>query len=77
MLVADNDILQCLVQCMADMNLAIGIRRSIMKNKSRCAVLSSLFLSGMIEVMFLPEIHKARFLLRQIAAHGEIRLRQM
>ena len=77
MLVADNDILQCLVQCMADMNLAIGIRRSIMKNKGRCAVLSSLFLSGMIEVMFLPEIHKARFLLRQIAAHGEIRLRQM
>ena len=77
MLVTDNDILQCLIQRMADMNLAVGIGRSVVEDESGRAVLSSLFQSGMIQIMFLPEFYEARFLLRKISAHREICFRQM
>ena len=60
---------------MADMDLAIGIGRAVVQNELRRSVpfLQAFF----INVMILPEFQKVRFPFRQIAAHGEFRLRQM
>ena len=71
-LVADNDILQCLIQRMTDVNLAVGIWRSIMQYKSRSAVFFSLFQTLMIQVHILPHFYKAWFSFRKIATHREI-----
>ena len=77
MMITDNDILQSLVQCMADVNLAVCIRRSVVKDKSRCSFFSPLFDSFFIKLIVLPEFYKLRFFLRKISAHREICLRQL
>lgn len=44
-LVADNNILQCLIQGMSDMDLAVRIRRSVMKHEAGRACFLSFFYS--------------------------------
>ena len=60
---------------MADVDFAIGIRRTVVKNKLGRTVpfLQAFF----INLVVLPEFQKVRFPFRQVAAHGEIGLRQM
>lgn len=74
-LVFHDDILDGLVHRMADVDLAVCIRRAVVEHKFRRAV--TLRQTLVIEVHILPEFDKFRFLFRQIAAHRKIRLRQM
>ena len=60
---------------MADVDLAVCIRRTVVEHKFRRAV--TLRQTLVIKVHILPEFDKFRFLFRQIAAHRKIRLRQM
>ena len=69
--VSDDDIFQGFIQRMADVDLAIRIRRAIVQYESRCAFFLSLFDSFFIQMILLPEFYEARFLFRKVAAHRE------
>ena len=75
MVVSDDDILQCLIQRMTDVDLAVCIRRAIVQYEGRCAFLFSLFDSLFIQMILLPEFYEARFLFRKVAAHREFSFR--
>ena len=70
---AVDNILQNLVQRMADMQLSIGIRWAIMQHKfwRVLARLAQLF----IEINLLPALQNLWFLFRQSSPHGKIRTR--
>ncbi len=72
--VADDRIFQDMVQRMADMHVAIRIRRAIMQDElfAPAAAVAQLF----IQALFLPTGKDHRFLLRKASLHGEIGLRQ-
>ncbi|MCY1500633.1 hypothetical protein D9M68_346810 [compost metagenome] len=72
---AIDDVLEDLVQRMADVDVAVRIGRAVMQHKlvaagGRCAQL-------LVEAHLLPAGHRFRLLLRQAGAHREFRLRQI
>ena len=73
--VSDDDIFQGFIQRMADVDLAIRIRRAIVQYEGRCAFFLSLFDSLFIQMILLPEFYEARFLFRKVAAHREFGFR--
>ncbi len=70
-----DDVLEDLVQRMADMDIAVCVRRAIMQHVKRAVfcVFAQLF----IEVHFLPALHEKRLALWQACAHREFGLRQI
>ena len=54
MAVTDNDILQCLIQSMTDMNFTVCIRRPVMKNEFFRSFIFSLCNSFFIQIAALP-----------------------
>ena len=73
---ADDEIFQQLIERMADMDVAIGIGRAIMKNEGRGACFFSRCLDGLIQVGVAPFGDDFGLELRQAAAHRKISYRQ-
>ena len=71
---ARHQILQRLVERVADMDVAIGVGRAVMDGEER-AILGLLALQG-VNIHFLPALEPARLALGQAGAHGEIGFRQ-
>ncbi len=71
---ADDEILQRLVEGVADVDVAVGVGRAVVQDVEGRALGLTLFAQGGIEVA--PLLDDRRFLLRQAAAHGEGRLGQ-
>ncbi|MNS92828.1 hypothetical protein D3C72_1269740 [compost metagenome] len=72
---AGDDVLQDLVQCMADVDVAVGIGRAVMQHEFLAAGGGGA--QALVEAHLLPALHRFRFLLRQASAHRKIRLRQI
>ncbi len=71
---ADDHILQDALHRMANMHIAIGIRRAIMKDEllTPAPKIAELF----VKPLLLPPRQNARLLLREASFHGEIRFGQ-
>ncbi len=72
----DHDVLEDLVDRMAQMNHAIRVRRTVMQDERMLARLRA-FLDFAVAVAFFPLGKHARLALGQVAAHGEAGLRQV
>ena len=66
---ADDDVLQHLVDRMADVDVAVGIRRAIVQHEARAA--GADLADALIELFLLPLGDPLRFALGQVAAHRE------
>ncbi len=71
----DDDVFEDFVQCVADMNIAVRVRRAVMKNE---------FLSAFggpadtgVDIPLLPFFKLEGFPVRQIGLHRKIRRRQV
>ena len=71
----DDNVLQRLVQRRADVDIAVGVRRPVVKNEFG-ATLPALAQLG-IQILARPARKNFRLLLRQTPAHGKICLRQV
>ncbi|MNM88777.1 hypothetical protein D3C81_1010000 [compost metagenome] len=71
----DDDVLEDLVDRVAQMDLAVGIRRAVVQHEQRAAfgVLAKL----RVDALLFPLRQDARLTLGQVAAHREFRCRQM
>ena len=74
-LVADDDILDDLVQRGAHVDVAVGVRRAVVQNKAGFALV--IFDHLLIDMVFLPVFQHLRFFFRQAGTHGKRRGRQM
>ena len=72
---ARDDVLEDLVQRMADMDVAVGIGRAVMQHVFRAS--GGVLAQQLVEAHFLPAGHDLRLLLRQAGAHGEVGLWQI
>ena len=70
-----DHILEDLVQCVTNMNIAIGIGRTVMQHIERTVL--CLFAQLLIEVHTLPAFNEKRFALWQARAHRKFGLRQI
>jgi len=71
----DDHVLDHLVDRMTDMNITVGVGRTIVEDK--CLASLALFTQLTIQVDFIPARQTSRFTLRQVAAHRECRFRQV
>ncbi len=71
-LALDDDVLQDLVDGMADMDVAIGVGRPVMQHESRASPAG--LAQRAVEVHGFPALEYLRFALGQIALHGESRV---
>ena len=71
---ADHHIFEDMIERMADMHVAIRVRRAIMINE--LLTTTALFAQTLIESHFLPAGKNKRLFLRQSSFHREIGLRQ-
>ena len=69
---ADNEVLQDLVEGVADMDVAIGIGRAIVQHETRTAFLH--LAQALVEFGLLPALEEQRLTLRQSRAHGKLGL---
>ncbi len=72
---ARDEILQDLVQRMADMDIAIGVGRAVVKHEFRPALRR--LAQALVEAQLAPAREQLRLLFRQAGAHRKIRLRQI
>ena len=70
----DDDVLQYLVDGMAQVDVAVGVRRAVMENI--LVPPRPLLPDTGINILFLPAPQHLRFALRQVPLHGKIRPRQ-
>ena len=71
----DDDVLERLVNGVTEMQLAVGVGRTVVQNKARTSRV--LFADGAIQVEF-PPFAQARWLaVREVGPHGEIRMRKI
>lgn len=70
-----DDVLEDLVQRVADMDVAVGIGRTVVEDEFLAAGGGSA--QFLVETHLLPALDEFRFLLRQAGAHREIGLRQI
>ena len=70
-----NEVFQCLVQGSSQVNLAVRIRRSIVKNVFRLSLILGDHL--LIQILVFPFLQGIRFPFRQISTHGKICLGQI
>ena len=73
-LCADDHVLQDMVQRVADMHVAIGVRRAVMQNELLTPTTAIAQLR--IKILRLPTRQDARLLLRKAGLHREICFRQ-
>ena len=74
-LVTHDEVLEDLVQCVTQMQIAVCIRRAIVENKERLALV---FLHHcMVNILFLPLLQKFRLALWKTRAHRKIGLRKI
>ena len=71
---ADHDVLQDLVEGVADVDVAVGVGRAVVQDEFRPS-LARLAQRG-IEILARPARQNLRLLLRQAGAHGKVGLRQ-
>ena len=71
---ADDDVLQRLVEGMADMDVAIGVGRAVVKGEGLAAL--GFFPQALVEVHLLPAGEPFRLALGQARLHGEVGLGQ-
>ena len=71
--VLDDDVFEDLVKRMTDMDMSVGIGRSVMKSEVRRAF--ALLLHFCINILLEPFCITFRFVLREIASHSEGRFR--
>ena len=74
-LIADNHVLQNLVQRGADMNITVGIGRAVVQNEA--GLLRIVLHELMIGAYLIFSVQQCRLPLGKTGPHGEIRLRQM
>ena len=65
-----NEVLKDLIERMAHVQIAVGIRRAVMQNEERLALV--LLHQLMIKVVFFPALQKTRLALGQAGTHGKI-----
>ena len=66
----DDEVLEDLVERMADVNGSVGIRWAVMKNEGLSVLV--LLEHAMIQILLFPFLKTLRLVLRQVAAHGEV-----
>ena len=67
---ADDEVLEHLVERGAQMDVAVGVRGAVVQNIERLALV--VFDHLVVQLFILPVLHPARFALRQRAAHVEL-----
>ena len=72
---AGDDVLEDLVERMADMQIAIGVGRTVMQHIFRLALRA--LAQALIKAHFVPARDQLRFLLRKAGAHRKFGLRQI
>ena len=70
-----DHVFQDLVERMADVQIAVGVRRAIVQHIFRLAL--GVFAQALVKVHLVPAGNDFRFVLRQPGAHREARLRQI
>ena len=65
----DDDVLKYLIHRMADMDIAVGIRRAVVQDEFRGA--GTRFADALVELFILPAFQPRRLTLGKVAAHGE------
>ena len=71
---ADDQVLQDLVERMADMDVAVGIGRAVVQHEARTALLD--LAQALVELVLVPALQELRLALRQAGPHGELGLGQ-
>ena len=74
LLAAGNDVLQHLVERMADMDVAVGVGRAVMQHELSAPLPRLAQLA--VEIVALPALEQGRLALGQAGTHRELRLRQ-
>ena len=69
---ADDDVLEYLVDRMADVNIAVGVGRAVVQDEQRASLRR--FADLLVEFFLLPGRNPLRLALGEIAAHGEGRV---
>ncbi len=68
--VLDDDIFEDLVQSVAEMDVAVGVGRPIVKNERGLSLVG--FKNPKIGALALPFFNLLGFVLRQVGAHGKV-----
>ena len=71
----NDDVLEDLVDRVADMNVAIGVGRTVVENETRAALRGRA--DTLVDVVLLPGGNPARFASGEVAAHGKWRVSQI
>ena len=71
----DDDVLEDLVDRVADVDVAVGVRRPVVQHEHRAALRG--LADALVDAFVLPLLRPLRFALRQVAAHRERRVRQV
>ena len=71
---ANHGVFQHMVQRMADMHVAIGVRRAVMEDELFAP--GAGFAQFLVQLLVLPARQDTRLFLRQPRLHGEVGLRQ-
>ncbi|MEA3220667.1 MAG: hypothetical protein OZX49_01780 [Immundisolibacter sp.] len=71
----DDDVLQDLVDRVADVDVAVGVGRAVVQHVAR--PIGAFATQAGVQVQFLPAGEDCRFALRQVAAHRELGVRQV
>ena len=71
----DDDVFQNLVDRMADMNVAVGVRRAVVQHKGWAALTG--FADFLIQTVLPPLLQHLRFALGEVAAHRKIGVGQV
>ena len=66
---ADDDVFQDFIDGVADMDVAVGIRRAVVQDEFRAA--GGFFAQFLVAFLFLPLFDPAGFAFGEVAAHGE------
>lgn len=73
--VAKSDVFEALVECRADVDVAVGERRSVVQDES--GVAGAVLLDGVVEPQLFPMSESEGFAGGQICPHGEIGLGEL
>ena len=71
----DDDVLENFIERVADVNMAVGVRRAVMQHVQRLARPG--FLNALIEPLLHPPGDELRLAIRQVPFHGKRRLGQI
>jgi len=71
----DDDVLEDLVDRVAEVDLAVGVRRAVVQHEQRAAL--GVFAKLRVDALLFPTRQDARFALGQVAAHREFGCRQV